>query len=118
PAAIRAVSQPPVFGIDMYATLSRAKIVLNGAIDMAGHDRGNMRCFEAQGCGCALLSDEGNYPEGMRAGVTMACYSSPSDAVARLRGLLADEEGTRLLAVSGYQMIATQYSKQRQWDRF
>ncbi len=33
--------------------LSNAKIVLNGAIDISGEDRGNMRCFEALGSGIA-----------------------------------------------------------------
>ena len=102
----------------MYHTLSRAKIVLNGAIDMASDDRGNMRCFESMGCGCALLSDQGNYPDGMEPSVTMSCYSSPSDAVARLEVLLSDIAATRQLATSGYQMISSRYSKQRQWDRF
>ena len=50
--------------------------MLNGAIDMAGPDRGNMRCFEAMGCGALLVSDVGNYPVGMEAGVTMETYAS------------------------------------------
>ena len=68
PPAIRTITQPPKFGLDYYEVLSTAKIVLNGAIDMAGEDRGNMRCFEALGAGSLLLSDEGNYPEGMSDG--------------------------------------------------
>ncbi len=51
PEDIRSVSREPVFGRDLYRVLSRAKIVLNAAIDMAGEDRGNMRCFEAMGSG-------------------------------------------------------------------
>src|SRR5262249_34843144 len=53
PLSVGRVSQPPLFGRDMYAALSRAKIVLNGAIDMAGSDRGNMRCFESLGAASA-----------------------------------------------------------------
>jgi hypothetical protein len=49
PQAIRAISRPPIFGRDYYQVLADAKIVLNGAIDMAGTDRGNMRCFEVLG---------------------------------------------------------------------
>jgi hypothetical protein len=45
PGAIRAITKNPVFGLDYCEALSAAKIVLNGAIDMAGADRGNMRCF-------------------------------------------------------------------------
>jgi hypothetical protein len=66
PAAIAGIAKPPVFGRELYELIGRSKIVLNGAIDIAGADRGNMRCFEAIGCGALLVSDEGNYPEGMR----------------------------------------------------
>jgi hypothetical protein len=65
PSAIRAIAKEPRFGRDYYELLSAAKIVLNGAIDMAGADRGNMRCFEALGAGSLLLSDEGSDPDGM-----------------------------------------------------
>ena len=44
PAMIRALSRPPVFGRALYSALASSKIVLNGAIDMAGAERGNMRC--------------------------------------------------------------------------
>lgn len=118
PAAIQDVSHDPVFGLGLYETLSRARIVINGAIDMAGNDRGNMRCFEAMGCGCALLTDEGNYPEGMTPGETMATYSTPDDAVAKLELLLADTERSKGLATRGYRMVSGQYSKDRQWNRF
>ena len=118
PDAIQGVSRPPVFGLDLYRLLSQAKIVLNGAIDMAGADRGNMRCFESMGCGCALLSDAGNYPEGMTPGVTLATYSSTPDALVQLNAMLADAPATADLASAGRTMISQRYSKQRQWDRF
>ena len=118
PPEIRAVSRPPVFGLDLYSTLSKAKIVLNGAIDMAGDDRGNMRCFEAMGCGCAMLSDVGNYPAGMEAENTMVVYSNTESATRKLRAMLGDNVGTRTLAAAGFRMISERYSKQRQWDQF
>jgi len=52
-------------------------VVLNGAVDMAGDDRGYMRCLEATWCGCLLLSDESNYPESMIQGVDLVAYFSP-----------------------------------------
>lgn len=118
PVAIRAISHPPVFGQDLYRALSRAKIVLNGAIDMAGQDRGNMRCFEAMGCGCLLLSDEGNYPPGMIPGVHLATWSTPENAVALIRRMLKDSGEQSAMAKAGTEMIARDYSKARQWERF
>lgn len=118
PTAIRAATQPPVFGRDMYAQLGRAKIVINGAVDMAGRDRGNMRVWEALGCGAALLSDDGNYPEGMTPGADFAIYTDPAEVPARLEAMLAAPERTAALARKGHEMITSRFSKERQWASF
>jgi hypothetical protein len=118
PAAIRAIAHGPVFGMDLYEAVSNAKIVLNGAIDMAGPDRGNMRCFEAMGCGAALLSDTGNYPDGMVDQKTLVTWSDPQQAASRIKKLLKDTRYREEVALAGHQMIATHYSKSRQWEEF
>lgn len=118
PASIRRVAREPIFGRDLYAALAQAKIVVNGAIDMAGNDRGNMRCFEAMGCGCTLLSDDGQYPQGMDPGRTLVTYADASDALGKLDALLAEPERQAEIARAGYEMVSSQYSKQSQWQRF
>jgi glycosyltransferase involved in cell wall biosynthesis len=118
PSAIRAITEEPRFGRDYYELLSTAKIVLNGSIDMAGADRGNMRCFEALGSGSLLLSDQGNYPEGMRDGQTIATYGSPEHAVSRVKALLEDSGKRSAIARAGHEMISTRYSKEAQWKHF
>jgi hypothetical protein len=118
PSAIREISKAPIFGLDYYGVLSAAKIVLNGSIDMAGADRGNMRCFEALGSGSLLLSDHGNYPEGMKDGQTIATYDSPEQAVRQVRTLLDDSERRSGVARAGHEMVSTLYSKEAQWRRF
>jgi glycosyltransferase involved in cell wall biosynthesis len=118
PPAIRQTTKPPIFGRDYYETLSAAKIVLNGSIDVAGMDRGNMRCFEALGGGSLLLSDDGNYPEGMKDGQTMVTYNSPEQAVSQIRAVL-NHPGRRLgVARAGHEMVSNLYSKEAQWKRF
>ncbi|WP_449394791.1 glycosyltransferase family protein [Devosia riboflavina] len=117
PAAIRAVAAPPVFGLAMYRLLARAKIVINAAIDMAGVDRGNMRCFEATGAGALLLTDEGNYPEGFRDGQTMVTYGSAEEARTKIVDMLASDQRVQI-ARDGQQMIAATYSKHRQYRDF
>jgi hypothetical protein len=77
-----------VFGRQLYELIGSSKIVLNGAIDMAGADRGNMRCFEAMGYGTLLLSDEGDYPEGMDGHQTISTYESGTDCLARIEDSL------------------------------
>jgi glycosyltransferase involved in cell wall biosynthesis len=118
PQAIRSIAEAPMFGRDYYEALSAAKIVLNGAIDMAGADRGNMRCFEALGANALLLSDEGNYPEGMTDGETVAIYHSADDAVEQIKAFLEAPERRRDVARRGHDMVSTRYSKDVQWKRF
>jgi Glycosyl transferases group 1 len=118
PLTVRRVSKPALFGREMYSALSRAKIVLNGAVDMAGCDRGNMRCFEAFGGGCALLTDTGCYPEGMENGETMVTYDDVGDAMTKLSMLLDDAALRRRISRVGNQMIRRDYSKQLQIEKF
>lgn len=118
PQDIRAVTAEPVFGVDLYSALSNAKIVLNGAVDMAGEDRGNMRCFEAMGCGALLLSDAGNYPPGLVDGETMRTYSDASDAAAGIDALLSQPEVMNGIAAKGHEVMVRDYSKARQWHAF
>jgi Glycosyl transferases group 1 len=118
PRCVRRVSRPALFGRSMYSALSQAKVVLNGAVDMAGSDRGNMRCFEAFGGGCALLTDAGSYPEGMMNRATMLTYDDDSDALAKL-SLFLDDAGLRAgITRAGNEMVRTRYSKRKQMERF
>jgi hypothetical protein len=118
PATIVAVARPAVYGLDLYQALSSARIVLNCAIDMAGDDRGNMRCFEAIGCGALLLSDEGRYPQGMVPDRTIVTWRSPEEACHRALEMLADESRRRAIAMAGTAMLGSEHSKERQWDIF
>ena len=118
PEAIRQLSRPPIFGLDLYAALSRSKVVVNGAIDMAGADRGNMRCFEAMGSGCALVSDDGHYPDGMIDQQTMLTYEDTAAAIAAIQTALADPTRAQLLTDNALRMIRATYSKAQQWLAF
>ena len=119
PVAIRRVAQEGVFGMELYAALGQAKIALNAAVDMAGEERGNMRCFEAMGCGSLLLSDEGCYPRGMVPGHTLVTFRDGNDAVARAEALLQGEAQALLsIADAGHRTIRSEYSRERQWQAF
>lgn len=118
PAAIRDIAQPPVFGRDLYAAMGRSKIVLNGAVDMAGDDRGNMRCFEAMGCGALMVSDAGNYPAAMESGVTIMTYDSPGQAVELIESSLANPAKTSEMTALGRKRMMETYNKSLQWQSF
>jgi Glycosyl transferases group 1 len=118
PDAIAKIAKPPIFGRQLYDLFGKSKIVLNGAIDMAGNERGNMRCFEALGCGALLVSDVGNYPEGMEAGVTMEAYASPEHALEVISKCLDDWPRSAEVAARGRKQISEIYSKSMQWEHF
>jgi hypothetical protein len=118
PRSIATIANSPVFGRELYALIGESKIVLNGAIDMAGPDRGNMRCFEAFGCGALLLSDGGNYPEGMRNGETMLTYDTGESCLDRIEQCLNDWGNAQSIADTGRKRIREAYSKARQWSSF
>jgi len=118
PAGIARIALPPVFGRQLYELIGRSKIVLNGAIDMAGQDRGNMRCFEAMGCGALLVSDAGNYPDGMVPGATMEAYDSPDHAAERICASLDNWPRHAEIAAEGRRQVSELYSKSLQWKSF
>lgn len=118
PASVAHVARPPVFGRDLYAKFGSSKIVINGAIDMAGRDRGNMRCWEALGCGSLMLSDAGNYPPFMEDDVTMCTYSDTNDMVNKITWLLENDKRRETISAAGAEMLAQRYSKEQQWRDF
>jgi glycosyl transferase family 1 len=114
PDAIAKVAKPPIFGRQLYELIGKSKIALNGAIDMAGQDRGNMRCFEAMGCGALLVSDVGNYPDGMKAGVTMEIYGSAEQPSAVISKCLDNWPRSSEVAARGRDQVSKLYSKSLQ----
>jgi len=118
PEVIAGIARSPVFGRQLYELIGSSKIVLNGAIDMAGKDRGNMRCFEAMGCGALLVSDAGGYPDGMQPGVTMETYDTPEQATEIISDCLRRWPESAKLARQGRDRVLKAYSKASQWKLF
>ena len=118
PLSIRKVGLPPVFGRDLLQALGQAKIVFNGAIDMSGQERGNMRVWEALGCGAAMVADEGLYPDPMQPGRDFEIYGDAKEAVTKIRELLRNDEKRADFSRQGHQMIRTSFSKEKQWELF
>jgi Glycosyl transferases group 1 len=118
PDAVAKIARPPVFGRQLYELIGSSKIVLNGAIDMAGRDRGNMRCFEAMGCGALLLSDAGKYPDGMDEDETISTYETSGDCLAQIESSLDNWSEAKKKADRGRGEITALYSKEHQWVLF
>ena len=90
PKSLRHVTIPSVYGLEMYQLIAKSKVVINAAVDISEQYRGNMRCFEAMGCGAYMLSDAGIYPEGLVPGIHFDTFKDTQDAVSRLRAILND----------------------------
>lgn len=118
PQSLRAATGKPVYGREMYATLARAKIVLNPATDIAGDIRGNMRCWEALGCGACMLGSAGEYPKGFEPGVNFEVFSDVDDLKRKITLLLTDEPRRAAIAKTGADMLPRAWSKEHQWDDF
>jgi Glycosyl transferases group 1 len=118
PPNVAKIAGSPVFGRQLYELIGKSKIVLNGAIDMAGEDRGNMRCFEAMGCGALLVSDTGNYPDGMIENETMIIYRTAEDCAAQIERALADWPNMHKVAGVARSRMRQLYSKELQWISF
>ena len=118
PDVIAKIAGPPFFGRQLYELIGKSKIMLNGTIDMAGQERGNIRCFEAVGCGALLVSDAGNYPEGMVANETIVPYDTSTDCLDQIRRCLTDWTAVKQIAANGRHQIENLYTKERQWALF
>ena len=118
PKNLQKISCGPVFGRDLYTLFSHSKIIINASVDLTVPFRGNMRCYEAMGCGACMLSDEGIYPQGMESGVTFVSYSDEDDMCLKVEKLLFDGDLCRSIGQKGAEMLSEHYSKPEQWIRF
>jgi hypothetical protein len=118
PRKLRSVSVPAVYGSDLYSFFSKAKIVINAAVDVAGNERGNMRCFESMGCGALMLSDDGVYPPDFKCDSQFLVYKDLSELIGLLRKILIEPGNFQQIANCGYEFMHSAYSKPKQWERF
>jgi hypothetical protein len=115
---LRRVLRPPAYGRALHSILRNAKIVLNAHGEIAGDERGNMRCFEAVGCGSLLLSDRGRYPEGFVAGLNYIDYASADEAKRNIRNLLENDDQRNAIVTRGKSLMCEVYNKSTQWTKF
>jgi hypothetical protein len=118
PRDVRKAAKPPIFGAAMFEQLCSTKIVINMAVDLAGQDRGNMRCFEAVSAPAVMISDEGDYPDGFEAGKTHLCYDTIDTALGLIDTCMAEPEKRLAVGDAGARMVRERYSKNAQWSDF
>jgi spore maturation protein CgeB len=90
------------WGLEMYALLRSARIVLNRHIAEAGQFANNMRLYEATGIGSLLLTDaKVNLPDLFEPGREVVVYETADDLVERARHFLAHEDERAAIARAG-----------------
>jgi len=87
---------------DMYGLLASSQITLNRHIDIAEGYANNMRLYEATGMGACLLTDaKANLPCLFEPDQEVVTYSSPAEAVSKLKQLIAQPEAAAAIAARG-----------------
>ena len=87
---------------DMYGLLANSQITINRHIDIAESYANNMRLYEATGMGACLLSDSKlNLPCLFEPDLEVVTYSSPVEAVSKLKQLLDQPEAAAVIAARG-----------------
>lgn len=93
---------PPVFGLEYYRLLARAKITLNVHADLAENYAGNMRLFEATGMGSCLITEwKRNLADLFEPELEVVTYRSAEECIEKVRYLLDHDEERQAIAAAG-----------------
>lgn len=102
PTGVAMYNRGPIFGIDMYRALRRAKIGLNGIIDFAGKEAGNMRMFEVTSVGSLLLTEhDDSVSRYFIPGEEVVTFKDIPDLIDKIYYYLEHEEERRAIAERG-----------------
>lgn len=99
------------WGIDMFALLARAKIVLNRHIDVAEDYANNMRLYEATGMGALLLTEaKRNLRELFEPGLEVVTYRDEDELADRALYYLEHEKEREEIAAAGKARTLAEHS--------
>jgi hypothetical protein len=116
--AIRDNAKPPIYGQELYETISRSKIVVNAFGNFNVHYKENMRNYESTGCGAVLISEDGIYPEHFLPNKDFYAYSTTSELFGKIEHVLSlPDQGTEM-AMKTRDKLKKIYSKEEQWKGF
>jgi spore maturation protein CgeB len=108
----------PVFGLQYYKLLARAKITLNVHADLAENYAGNMRLFEATGMGSCLITEwKENLPDLFEPEAEVVTYRSVEECIEKVRYLLAHEKERQSIASAGQKrtLIDHTFTRRVKW---
>ena len=90
----------------MFSVLRRSSITLNHHIDIAEAYAGNVRLFEATGCGCLLITDwKKNLHEMFEPGREVVAYRTDQECVELVQYYLEHQDEANTIARAGQQRV-------------
>lgn len=100
-SAVRRRFRGTAWGQDMFRIFGTSEIVLNHELPISRPYAGNMRFYEATGCGALLLTNRRDLSGMFEPETEVAIYDSPEDCLRRIRELRDDPERCRAIAEAG-----------------
>jgi hypothetical protein len=90
-----------VYGLGYYRTFARSKITFNMHWNSDGDNIGNIRLFEATGCGACVLTEDAPGLRALFDAGEVVTYTSAADCVEKVRYLLENEDERARIATAG-----------------
>ncbi len=122
PEKLNKIRKPPVYGIEMFEKLSKAKICFNIHGDTVGNYAANMRLFEATGVGTCLLTDnKQNISELFEPENEIVTYNNGEELTEKLRWLSDNPQKLEQIAKNGQKRTLRQHTykhRAEQLDEF
>lgn len=99
------------WGMEMFRACKLGKIVLNGVVDYAKGQAGNMRQFEVTGVGSFLLTPHhSSLHEHFEPGYEIETYCSLGELHSKIYHYLENEEAREAIATRGHQRCMSEHS--------
>jgi len=115
---VRKYSDKPLYSNSLYNQIIKSKIVVNAYTNYNNEFKSNMRIFEAIGHGAFLISERGNYPDGLEPDVDFYTYDGFVELKEKIDYVLSNWDEHRIIALKSAEKIRTIFSKENQWKQF
>lgn len=105
------------WGRDMYRLYQRSRIAINRHGEISGGAMNNLRCFEATGSGCLLLTENSYNVREFFDPDEVVTYDSQEDCIAKLRYYLDHPEEAAAIATRGQSRTLKNHGYQQRMVR-
>jgi len=101
----------PRFGLEMFRAFAESPVTVNAHIDVAKSFAGNIRLFDATGCGACLLTDhKDNLSQYFEIDKEIVTFKSRQDCLEKLEWLMDHESERVAIARAGQEKTLKQHS--------